>query len=364
MKAYSPDYTFAIILGLLVFGGLVVLASASSVLGAEKFGDPNYYLKHQITGGLAVGLVGFFVFSWLDYRLLRKVSFVLLFLTMLGLVLVFVPGIGLKISGASRWIRIGGFSFQPAEFAKLSFIIYLAAWLSSSRRSVSDWRRVLIPFLLLSGIVGGLIAVEPATGTMVILMAATLIVLFLARVPLWQIGFIILLGIVGILILVQISPYRFERIISFLQPELDPQGKGYQGRQAAIAIASGGLFGLGLGNSRQKYLYLPEPIGDSIFAILVEELGLIGGAVFIGLFLALGMRGFRIGRNAHDEFGHLLVSGIISIVLIQAFVNMAAISGLGPLTGVPLPFISYGGSALATLLSAMGMVMSVSRYTK
>lgn len=358
---HAPDYLFIVILTFLVIFGLVMLASASSDLGKIKFNDSYYYLKHQIIYGLSVGIVGFIAGTLIYYRRWEKAVTWLLLANIILLLLVFSP-LGLDLKGSERWLNLGFFSFQPSELLKFTFLAYLAAWLSKSQRRSKSFLEGFLPFLILASTVGLLVFLQPSTTTAVVILAASLLVYFSAGAK-WRflIGAVVL-GLIVLGFLVYTTPYRFERIIGFLNPEADPLGRGYHINQTLIAVGSGGLTGVGYGQSTTKLNYLPEPIGDSIFAVIAEELGFIGSLTLVVLFLMLIWRSLLVARRAPDNFGRLLAIGFASLVGLQAFINIAAATGLIPLTGIPLPFISYGGTALAIFLTMAGIVANLSRY--
>jgi cell division protein FtsW len=365
MHSKNIDKTLlSIILILLVFG-LVMIASAGVIYSETRFTDAYYFFKHQFFFGVIPGLIILYVVSKIDYHFWKKISVLFFFISIIFLILVFVPGIGSRIYGASRWIQLGPFSFQPSEMMKLSIIIYLAAWLESrGTQRIKDFFEGLLPFLGIISLIGFLIMKQPDTGTLGIIILTAITVFFVSGA---SIKHIISLGIVGSLtfwILVKIEPYRFDRILTFLEPGADPQGIGYQINQALLAIGSGGFWGVGLGHSRQKFNYLPEPVGDSIFAIIGEELGMIGTTVLIILFVLLALRGIKIAKNAPDTFGRLLATGLTMWVILQAFINISANIALVPLTGVPLPFVSYGGTSLIFLMTAMGILLNISKHTR
>ena len=279
------------------------------------------------------------------------------------LILVFIPGLGMVYNSAKSWVGLGGFSFQPSEIVKLTFLIYLAAWLEARRESeVKNIYTGLLPFILTLGIIGGLIMLEPDMGTMMIIALMALTVYFSAGAPLGHIAGVLGAGAALFFLLIKIAPYRAMRFTIFLHPELDPRGLGYQINQALLAIGSGGILGLGYGHSRQKFLYLPEVAGDSIFAVMAEEMGFIFLLIFFAAFGVFLARGFRAAKRAPDLFGRLLAAGIVSWLLIQTLVNVGSMVGLLPLTGVPLPFVSYGGTALMTSLAALGILGNISRH--
>ncbi|MDP1629051.1 MAG: putative lipid II flippase FtsW [bacterium] len=360
----KPDYIFLIILGILVSLGLVILANTSAVLGQKNFGDTYYYLKHQALYGLAVGAVGFLFFSRVRYQVWRRWGVWLMLGSIFLLFLVFVPKFSLDYGGASRWLKLGPITLQPAEILKLTFILYLASWFDVRKRYLADLKQGLIPFLMVLGLVGALLLAQPATGTFGIIVVIAAAMFFVAGSRVSHLVLASSLAMLLLFALIQISPYRLERFTTFLYPERDPKGSGYQINQAMIAIGSGGLTGVGFGYSLQKHSYLPEPIGDSIFAIFAEETGFLGASFLIILFSLLAFRGFKIAIRAPDFFGQLAAIGISAWIIGQAFMNMAAISGLIPLTGVPLPFISYGGSSLASILCGCGILVNISKQTR
>ena len=362
-KGKQPDYVLIILFGILILFGLVMLSSAGTALGYQKFDDPYYFLKHQVLFGLIPGLIFLFIFSKIDYRKWKKIAFPLLIFSIVLLILVFIPGLGASYGKAKSWINIAGFSLQPSEIVKLTFLIYLATWLEKrSKEEIKDVSAGLAPFLISLLTVALLMVLQPDIGTMSVIILVSLIVFFIAGADILHLIGIGTVGLAGLFLLIKSAPYRVARFTTFLHPELDPQGIGYHINQALLAIGSGGLFGLGLGHSRQKFQYLPEATGDSIFAIIAEELGFILTLGLIFLFLFLAYRGFVLAQKAPDKFGKLLVVGIISWFVIQAFVNIGAMLGLLPMTGIPLPFISYGGTALMTSLAAVGILVNISKH--
>ncbi len=362
-KLHAPDYQLIGVTIFLVVAGLIILSSASSVLGFQKFGDTFYYLKRQVLFGLLPGIVAFFVLYRIDYQVWKKYSFSLLLLSILLLVAVFVPGIGQELGGSRSWIIIGGFSLQPSEIVKLTFLLYLAGWLEKRSQGISDMMVGLVPFTVILTVIAGLIILQPDIGTLTVIVAISLIAYFAAGAPIAHLASIGALGIAGFVALIKAAPYRMARLTVFLQPDTDVQGIGYQLRQSILAVGSGGLFGLGLGYSRQKFAYLPEVAGDSIFAIAAEELGFFVSTIIVIAFVYFVMRGLRIARYAPDMYGRIVATGIVGWIGWQAFVNMGAIIGLLPLTGIPLPFISHGGTALMTTLAAFGILINISRQT-
>lgn len=361
----NTDITLIILIGVLLLFGLVILSSASGPLAYQKFGDNYYYVKHQILFGLAPGLVLFLVCLGVDYHFWRKKAMLFLGISILLLLLVFIPGLGAEYGSAQSWITILGYSFQPSELVKLTFIFYLAAWLESrGTMKLRDFSSGLMPFLVSLGAIIILMILQPDIGTMSIIAASALVVYFVAGAPLVQVGAMILAGAGFFMLLIKAAPYRAARFMTFLHPELDPQGIGYHINQALLAIGSGGLFGLGLGHSRQKFQYLPEVAGDSIFAVFAEELGFVFSLAFVVVFLFLLFKGLKIAMESRDNFGKLLAVGICTGIVIQAFINIGSMVGLLPMTGVPLPFVSAGGSSLAVSMASVGILLNIAKKSK
>lgn len=353
-----------IILALTVFG-LIMIASAGVLYSQTRFGDPNYFIKHQFLFGFMPGMLVLYLFSKIDYHFWKKVSVPVFFISLVALVLVFIPGIGSSVYGASRWINLGPISFQPSEMAKIAIILYFAAWLESKGvEKIKDVYEGMIPFLGILALAGFLIIRQPDTGTLGVIILIAVSMFFVSGASIGHILGIFLAGLAGLAGLIMVAPYRMNRFLVFLNPEHDPQGVGYQINQALLAIGSGGIFGLGLGHSRQKFNYLPEPVGDSIFAIIGEELGLIGTGVVVILFVLLTLRILKVAKGAPDKFGQIVAIGIASWIFFQAFVNIAAVTAIMPLTGIPLPFISYGGTSFIFLMAAMGILLNISKQSK
>jgi len=302
-----------------------------------------------------IGLVAMTVVSFIDYKVFVKFSPVLLLIVFIFLIMVLMPGMGVKALGAKRWLNFGFFVLQPTELAKLALILYAAAFLHKKKNSYWSYL-VLLTFMM------GLIMLEPDLGTTVIIAAIGLIVYFVAGAPLWQLMAIGFLDLIGGILAIVTSPYRQSRLTTLFDHQADPLGASYHIRQALIAIGSGGFWGLGLGQSRQKFEYLPEATTDSIFAIIAEELGFLGGLALIVLFFVIILRIFKIAKTCADRRGMILTIGIGSWIGIQAMINFGAMVALFPLTGVPLPFVSYGGSSLIINLVAMGMILNVSKH--
>lgn len=363
--AHQPDYTLVTIIFVLVVFGLIMLWSASVVSGYQNFGDSYYYLKHQFFYGFVLGLAAFLVATKLHFSFWKKYALPLVAITVLFLILVLIPGIGSELLGAKRWIVLGGLFFQPSELAKLTFLIYLSAWLEKKAdKGLKDIYYGLLPFLFLLGVIGVLILAQPDLGTLTVIAVVAVAVYFVAGAPWSHLGLIGVGGAGLFALLVKIAPYRAARLTTFLNPELDPQGIGYHINQALLALGSGGIFGLGLGHSRQKFNFLPEPYGDSIFAVIGEELGFILALGLIVLFIIVMWRGIKIAKGAPDTFSRLLATGIIVWISFQAFVNIGSMLSLMPMTGIPLPLISYGSTSLIVTLFSLGVLVNISKHTR
>lgn len=362
-SGHHADQVLLTLIFILTAFGLAMLASASSDLGKTQFNDSYYYLKHQIYFGLSLGLFGFIVAYFFSYHYLKKIAFPLLILGIIGLALVFTP-LGGTVRNTNRWVYIGPVSFQPAEFMKLAFIIYLAAWLSNPKaRRAKDFVEGMLPFALISGFIALLLILQPATSTMAILLGTGTVMYLVNGADMKHLAFVVLIGLLAVAAIVYVTPYRRARILGYLHMNSDTQGENYHINQALIAIGSGGVTGEGYGASATKTSYLPTPMDDSIFAVTAEELGFIGAGGLVALFAMLVLRLLWLARKMRDGFGRTLLIGFGTIIAFQSLVNMAAISGLLPLTGVPLPFVSYGGTALAVFLTMMGIAANVSKYT-
>lgn len=360
-KKFKADRLFLIFLLVLICFGLVALISASAPLGYAKYNDAYYFVKRQLLFGLLPGLAAFIILAKINYSIVERWSYVFYGFSLLLLVLIFAPGLGMVINGQRSWLHFFGYNFQPSEFVKITTIILLAHLLTYKNYDWQNWRQSLLPILAFISPTFILILLQPDIGTVSILAVIVFVMLFIGKVPAKYLAILGALAIVAFGALVYIAPYRANRLTTFLHPELDPQGQGYQINQAFLAIGSGGWLGLGLGHSRQKFQYLPEVNNDSIFAVIAEELGFVVSAALVMFVLAIGWRGFKIASACNNEFGRLAAAGIIVWFLTQSFLNIGAISGVFPLTGVPLPFVSSGGSALLIMLAAMGLVANISK---
>ncbi len=356
----SPDI---LLLGLscaLVVFGILILGSVSSSFSLERTGSAFYYLKHQLLYGLLPGIFLGSIAYLFPLQRFKKFSFVFLVLATSLSLMVFLPIIGGEVKGAYRWVDLGPFSFQPSEFLKIAFIVYGAAWLSA-RKERGGKNNLLLPFIIILGIIALLLVLQRDVSTLGVIGAVGIMMYFFADTPLWHIFIILGTGLSALALMIRLAPYRFSRIAVFLNSNLDPLGIGYQLKQALIGIGSGGITGVGLGLSFQKFGVLPEPISDSIFAVFAEEMGFIGAFVLLLLFLAFAWRGITIAKKIQDPFAKLIAIGITSWIALQALVNIGSMTGLLPLTGIPLPFISYGGSALISELIGLGLLLNISK---
>lgn len=357
------DRPLLILLSLLVCGGFFVFASASLGLLAREGARFSSVAMSQILFGIVGGTIALTITANVHYRVWRKYAFYIMLFGLALTALVFTP-LGMEHGGARRWVDVGIASFQPAEFLKYAFIIYIATWLSGMQKHVETFTKGMLPFFVIIGIVGGLMLLQPDTDTFAI-MAATAVAMFITAGGRWRDVFITgLIGLVLFALLLYMRPYLMDRITTFINPSVDPQGKSWQVKQSLIALGSGGFVGRGFGQSIQKFEYLPEPTNDSIFAVLGEEFGFVGTTAVVLLFAFFAMRGMRIAVDAPDLFGTLLVVGITTVIVLQAFLNMAAMVALAPLSGLPLPFVSHGGTALLATLGGVGIILNVSRYRK
>jgi len=356
-----PDYFLLGVISSLVILGLFMIASIGVVMSQQEFGQTYYFFKKQLFNGVFLGIIVGFICYKMPNKLWKKIAPLVLLAGVALLLVVFIPGVGVKLGGARRWVALGPLFFQPAELFKLAFIIYLASWLDRRRELIKSKKDPILPFIIIMGISAGLIIKQPDMGTAVVIIFTGVIMYIAGGVSLKNLGILGMTGIVGLVSAIKIAPYRMQRLMVFFNPTIDTQKSGYQLHQAKIALGSGGIFGLGLGQSKQKFNYLPEPIGDSIFAVIGEELGVIGALAVVILFVIFIIRGLRVAKNATDGFSQLLAVGIVGWISSQALVNIAALTGLAPLTGIPLPFISYGSSALVALGAGSGILLNISK---
>lgn len=328
---------------------------ASVVDAFQQFGDQLHYARLQFRWSI-IGLIGMVILGLIPFDWLKKYALPFFVVSLVMLFLVILPGVGTRVGGASRWINLGFFNLQPSELAKLAIILYFAALFEKVPK--------FIPFIGSLGLIAGLVMLQPDLGTTIVISAVSLVMFFLAGGPLLSVFGIMAAGLTAGLVLIMSSSYRRARLFTFLDPEADPLGASYHIRQVIIALGSGGLLGTGIGRSLQKYRYLPEATTDSIFAVIGEETGFVGGMVIVGLFFIFAFRGFRIAQRVDDQFMKLTAAGITLMIVLQAYLNLAAMTALVPLTGITLPFISYGGSSLVISLAAVGILLNISRYRK
>jgi cell division protein FtsW len=362
-KEKEPDWVLiALVLGLMIYG-LIMLSSATSAVAFSKFADSYYYFKHQLFG-IFIGLIFMLLLANYNYHNLKKIAFAFLIISFFLLLLVFIPGLSAHYGKARSWINVFGFSLQPSEFVKLSFLIYLAAWLDNRSKKIKTKSELSTPFIIILSAICVLMLLQPDLGTLLIVVATSLIVYFVGGGSKRHIALWILIGLVGLSALVSVKTYQQQRFRCLLNPEAEAKTECYQVNQSLIAVGSGGLFGRGLGQSRQKFSYIPEVEGDSIFSIISEETGFIFGLLLISLYFLFFYRGYRISTMSSDGFGMNLAIGISSWIFFQAFINIGGMINLIPMTGVPLPLISYGGSSMMATLAGVGILLNISRQMK
>ena len=363
LKKIKFDIILFISIMLLSIFGVIMIYSSSSVWAEYKFDDAFKYLKSQSLF-LIVGTVLMLVVSNIDYRKYKSRANIILGICFLLLVLVIIPGIGTVRNGSRSWFGIGGFGIQPSEFMKLALIIFTAKYLEKNDRYINDIKKGVFPILGMALLAFGLIMLQPDFGTGTILVMTIVCMLFISGVKFSFFAKIGIVGLIGAVALIIAAPYRLQRILSFVNPWVDPLGAGFQIIQSLYAIGPGGLLGMGLGNSIQKHFYLPEPQTDFIFSIISEELGFLGIVIVSGLFLTIIYRGIKIALNSNNLFGKYLAFGMIFQLSFQAVLNLMVVVGLIPVTGVTLPFLSYGGSSLLITMIGMGILLNISREQK
>lgn len=368
MKTRQIDY---ILLGTalaLLLLGILLLSSVSAYVSQNNFGTPYYFLIHQLLYGFLPGLILIILILRISLETIKRWAPFLLAANLILAAMVFLPKIGSKHGGGTRWLDLGFISFQPSEFLKLTFILYLASWLAGRTfrqkfKGMSPEKKfssTLIAFLLITGLISLILYFQSDISTLGIIILSGVLMYFASGTPLWHTILIILTGIGGLISFIKLAPYRLDRLSVFLNPGTDPMGKGFQIKQALIAVGSGGIFGLGLGMSRQKFGFLPQSMNDSIFAVFSEEIGFLGAVILIALFLIFFWRGIRIAKNATDKFSRFAALGISFWIIFQTFVNMSSMIGVFPLSGVPLPFFSYGGSHFIAEMASLGILLKIS----
>lgn len=341
--------------------GLVMISSAGIYPSQKNFGGNYYYFQHQFLYGFLPGFLFFWLASKLDYKKLKGLALPLILVSLGFLLLIFVPGLGISVGGAKRWLDLGLFSFQPSEILKLGLIVYLASWFSVASNRTKDNSSSVSAFLVILFFISLFLVAQPDIGTLGIIVGIALAMFFASGIE-WKYLFgILLVVVVSFALMIVFSPYRFGRLFVFLNPDFDVRGVGYHLNQSLITIGKGGLLGLGFGKGEQKLGFLPEPVSDSIFAVIGEELGFVGMVAVAGLLLALVIFSFLVANKTKDKFASLFAVGFGSWIGLQSFINIASLSGLIPLTGIPLPFISYGGTALAVLMAAAGVVGNIAK---
>lgn len=357
-KPKNLDYIFLFTILALAAIGTIMVFSASPTLGL-KLGDSFYFIKRHVFY-LLIGFAALYFGFRLDLEALKKRAGLIFIISVLLLLLIYLPGVGRKVLGASRWIELGVLSFQPSELIKFTMVLFLADLLANNREKIGDFLRGFLPPVLLAAVISALIIKQPDLGTALTISLTSFIMLFAAGASLRHLGLIGGAGVLGVIGISLASPYRLRRLLAYLDPWKDPRGIGFQIIQSLLAVGSGGLLGLGLGASRQKYFYLPQQFTDFIFAILCEELGFIGGVGVIVLFVVFAARGLRIALATADPFKNLLAVGLVAWITVQALMNIMVVVGLIPTTGIPLPFISYGGTATVVNFFAAGVILNIS----
>jgi len=359
-KKGPPDFILFITTMALLGIGLVMVFSSSAVTSNIRYDDAYHFFKRQLYWAI-LGIMAMLVIMKINYSKLKDLALPLMLISLVCLILVITP-LGIEVNESNRWLGVGFLRFSPSELAKLGMIMFLARTMDQNLSSIRSFSKGVLPYLLLVALVGGLIMLQPDLGT-AFAIAATVFFMLLAAGAKWShLGAIFMAGLGTILAAIAVAPYRLERLIAFLNPWKYAGDEGYQTIQSLYALGSGGLFGMGLGRSRQKFFYLPEQHTDFIFAILGEELGFVGACLVLLLFLLFAWRGFRTAIKAPDTFGSLLAVGITLMIVFQALVNIAVVAGALPVTGITLPFISYGGSSLLFTLCGVGLLLNISRY--
>lgn len=364
LKNLKFDYIFGILILVLIFLGILILASVSIIVSEEKFGKTTYYLFHQVILGILPGFIFAAIFFIIPLDFFKKWAWVFLAGALFLMIFVFIPGFGVVAGGAPRWLNLVFFTFQPSEFLKLAFSLYIAAWLANPIRKTNVKKYTLIPFFFILGIVALLLIKQSDLSTLFVIAVMAGAMYFSANTPLWHIGLmglsIFLCGAVAI----AASSYRMTRLKVMLGIIEDPMGLGYHIKQILITIGAGGIFGAGLGMSVQKFGFVPQTMSDSVFAIFSEETGFIGAISLIIIYLLVFWRSASIAKRTSDDFSRIFALGFGTWICLQAFVNMAAMTGIIPLTGIPLPFISYGGTHIAAELAGAGILLNISRNIK
>ncbi len=358
----TPDIIIIFVVITLLCLGLIMILSASSIRAYNIYGDSYYFFKRQLISAI-VGVVAMLFFMNVDYRFYRKHARLILLITIAGLIAVLVPGIGRLAGGSRRWIDLGITGIQPSELAKLGIVIYIARFIADKKEKLGSFTRGVLPMVIILAIIFALILMEPDLGTAVTIGGTFFILLFVAGVNIDHIFFLGMSALPLVIYFIINEDYRRERLFAFIDPWSDPLDTGYHIIQSLLALGSGGIFGVGLGNSKQKFLYLPEPGTDFIFSVLGEELGLTGTVLILLLYFTLAWRGLKIALSAIDIFASVLAAGITIMIVLQAIINIGVVTASMPITGITLPFISYGGTSLVIMLSGIGILLNISRKT-
>lgn len=361
LKKGPPDFILFISAFTLLGMGLVMVFSSSAVTASVNYGDPYYFFKKQLMWAV-ISVLAMIIVMKFNFSRLRDLAIPLMIMAILFLILVVTP-LGMDVKGSSRWFALGPMRFSPSEFAKVAMVLFLAKAMDMKIGKISSFTAGVMPFLFMVALTCGLIMLQPDLGTAFTIAATVFFMLLVAGAKWSHLGVIMLSGLGAVGAAIAIAPYRMERVVAFLNPWKYPSDEGFQTIQSLYALGSGGLFGMGLGRSRQKFFYLPEQHTDFIFAILGEELGFIGCSVVVALFLLFAWRGYKIAINAPDNFSRLLAAGLTTIIVFQAIVNIAVVSGALPVTGITLPFISYGGTSLLFTMIMVGLLLNISRYS-
>ncbi len=355
------DKYLVTLLAILVIGGFIIFSSASLGLLAKNGDQFSSVTFSQTLFGLFFGTLACLILSRTDHKIYKRWAWVLLVGSILATLAVFIPHLGFAHGGALRWIKIGSFTFQPSELLKIGVVIFLAAWYSVKKNSAETFKMGTLPLLIVLAVAGVTLLLQPDTDNFLVTIFASFAVYLAAGGKKKHIITLAIIGVLMMTILASQRPYIKERFMSFFNPDAKSLSSGFQARQSLIAIGSGGLVGRGYGQSLQKFTHLPEPIGDSIFAVAGEEFGFVGASALIVIFVLFAMRCLKIASNTEDSFGRLLIVGIVILLISQAFLNIGAMLGVLPLTGITLPFVSHGGSSLLVVLAEMGIVLSISR---
>ncbi|MGE5395935.1 MAG: putative lipid II flippase FtsW [Chitinophagales bacterium] len=358
-----PDFILFIVTLILLCIGLIMVSSASAVTAGYRLDNPYFFMKKQVLW-VALGIIVMIITMRVNYEKLRELSLPAIIIAIVLLLVVFIPGVGKAVKGSTRQIYLGLFNLSPSELAKVCMVLFMSSSLARHMDGIKDAVRGLLPHLILIGLICGLVMMQPDLGTTFIIAVTAFVMLSVAGARWEHMALMAMVGVMALALLIYFEPYRMIRFTAFLNPWKYPTSFGFQTIQSLYALGSGGIFGVGLGLSRQKFFYLPEQHTDFIFAILGEELGYLGVLVVLTLFLIFAWRGIKTALNAPDAFGSFLAVGATSLIIIQAMVNIGVVSGALPVTGIPLPFISYGGSSLVITMISVGLLLNVSRYAR